>query len=319
MRIGVLTSGGDAPGMNAAIRAVVRKGIYHGLEVVGIRRGYAGLLQGELQPLSLESVADIIQRGGTILRTARSPEFQTAEGPVLAARLLATAGIEALVVIGGDGSFRGAQSLAAQGLRVIGVPATIDNDLGGTEQSIGFDTAVNTVLAAMDRIRDTASSHDRTFIIEVMGHRSGQIALAAGLAGGAESILLPEIPLELTELLDRLRHGWERGKRHSLIVISEGVGRAFELGAQIERQSGLETRVTVLGHLQRGGNPTFVDRQLASLLGAAAVDEILDGGNARMVGSQGGRIEAVDLGAALSAPPFPISVDHYRLAGILAL
>ncbi|KLU62225.1 6-phosphofructokinase [Peptococcaceae bacterium CEB3] len=276
-RIAVLTSGGDAPGMNAAIRAVVRKGIYHGLTVYGVERGYEGLIHGEFREMSLGSVADIIHRGGTILRTARSKEMLTPEGQAAAVAQLRERGIDALVVIGGDGSFRGAQALAALGIKIVGIPGTIDNDIPGTDLTIGFDTAINTVVDAVSKIRDTATSHERTFLVEVMGRTCGNIALQAGLACGAESILVPEIPFDLDDVVAKLRRGHERGKHHSIILLAEGVGGAYEMGEQLRTRSGFETRVTILGHLQRGGNPSALDAVIASAMGGKAVDVLLRG------------------------------------------
>lgn len=315
--IAVLTSGGDAPGMNAAIRAVVRKGIFHGLQVWGVMRGYAGLLAGELQPLELGSVADIIHRGGTILHTARSEEFLTAEGQAQGAAVLRRRGIDGLVVIGGDGSYRGAEALHRLGCRTIGVPGTIDNDLGGTDMTIGFDTAVNTAVSALDKIRDTATAHERIFVIEVMGRHSGQIALTAGLAGGAEVILIPERPVDFTELAARLRRSHDRGKRHSLIVVAEGAGRGFDVAARIQAETGFETRVTVLGHLQRGGAPTAFDRNLANRLGARAVELLLEGQSGRAVGYAGGRV--VDCEFAVAVQPSSIDDVVAELANVLSI
>lgn len=293
-KLAVLTSGGDAPGMNAAIRAVVRKAIYHGIDVMGVRRGYAGLLTNDLIPMDLGSVADIIHRGGTVLRTARCEEFKTREGQAIALDNLRAAGVEGLIVIGGDGSFRGAQALHEQGMLTIGIPGTIDNDIAGTDVTIGFDTAVNTAVSAIDRIRDTATSHDRTYVIEVMGRLSGHIALAAGLAAGAESILVPESPLQWCEICERLKRGHQRGKLHSIILVCEGAGRGMEVGEFIRNCTGFETRVTVLGHIQRGGSPTAQDRILASQMGAEAVDLLRAG--------QGGRIVAWQKGSLVSLP-----------------
>ncbi|BAD39822.1 6-phosphofructokinase [Symbiobacterium thermophilum IAM 14863] len=277
-KIGVLTSGGDAPGMNAAVRAAVRRGISLGAEVVGVRRGYAGLIAGEFVDLGVSSVGDIIHRGGTFLQTARSDHFLTPEGQAQALAKAREAGIEGLVVIGGDGSFRGALRLTELGLPAVGVPATIDNDIYGTDLTIGFDTAVNTCLDAIRKIRDTATSHERTFVLEVMGRHSGWIALAAGLAGGAESILLPERPMPMEEVVTRLKRGVERGKRHTLIIVAEGVGSGFEVGRQIREMTGYDTRVMVLGHIQRGGSPTALDAMLASRMGAKAAEVLLEEG-----------------------------------------
>src|SRR5215467_11030225 len=280
-RIGLLTSGGDAPGMNAAIRAIVRHALGRSLEVVGIRRGYAGLLAGEVQPLTRAGVANIIQRGGTVLGTSRSAEFMRPEGRARAAAVLRGAGIEGLVVIGGDGTFHGATLLAEEhGVCVAGVPGTIDNDVYGTDFTIGFDTAVNTALEAIDRVRDTAASHERLFLVEVMGRTCGDIALGVGVAGGAEDVLLPESPRDLLDLAADLRHSWERGKRSSIIVVAESgeQGRSFRLAEEVGRLTGLEPRVCILGHIQRGGTPSARDRVLASRLGAGAVDILVEGG-----------------------------------------
>jgi len=283
-KIGVLTSGGDAPGMNAAIRAVVRRAISLGAEVIGVRRGYAGLIAGEFVDLGVSSVGDIIHRGGTFLQTARSDRFLTPEGQQEALARAREAGMEGLVVIGGDGSFRGALRLTEMGLPAVGVPATIDNDIYGTDLTIGFDTAVNTCLDAIRRIRDTATSHERTFVLEVMGRHSGWIALAAGLAGGAESILIPERPVPLEDVVVRLKRGVERGKRHTLIIVAEGVGSGFEVGQKIRDLTGYDTRVMVLGHIQRGGSPTAMDAMLASRMGAKAAEVLLEGGAGLFVG-----------------------------------
>ncbi|HWI61630.1 MAG TPA: 6-phosphofructokinase [Symbiobacteriaceae bacterium] len=283
-KIGVLTSGGDAPGMNAAIRAVTRRAITLGMEVVGVRRGYAGLISGDFVPLNISSVGDIVTRGGTMLQTARSERMKEPEGQAEALAQARRAGIEGLVVIGGDGSFKGAQKLTKQGLPCIGVPGTIDNDIFGTDNTIGFDTAVNTCLDAMRKIRDTATSHNRTFVLEVMGRNSGWIALASGLAGGAESILIPENPIPMDEVIARLKRGADRGKKHSLIVVAEGVGEGFKIGEQIMKETGWDTRVTVLGHIQRGGSPTAVDAMLASRLGARAAELLYEGQGGLFVG-----------------------------------
>jgi 6-phosphofructokinase 1 len=270
-RVALLTSGGDAPGMNAAIRAVVRSAIYHRFEVYGVYQGFEGLIVGHISPMTLGSVADIIHRGGTILRTSRSEAFKTYEGRARALDNLTKMGIDHLVVIGGNGSFRGAYDFSQLGINVIGIPATIDNDIAYTT-SIGFDTAVNTALEAINRIRDTATSHGRVFIIEVMGHECGEIALHAGVGGGAESILIPEIATDLNQVVDKINRGTDRGKLHSIIVVAEGVYPVMELKEQIEKQTGQDTRVSILGHTQRGGTPTAVDRILASCMGKGAID-----------------------------------------------
>lgn len=317
-RIGMLTSGGDAPGMNAAIRAVVRKSIYHGLEVVGIKRGFDGLLKKEFVKLQLGSVADIIHRGGTILHTARSEEFKTEEGQRKGVNNLRDGGIDGLVVIGGDGSFKGALALAKLGVPVIGVPATIDNDVGGTDLTIGFDTAVNNVVDAINKIRDTATSHERIFIIEVMGRHAGHIALYAGLSGGAESILVPEIPVDIDEVIFKLQRGINRGKLHSIIIVAEGAASGLTIGEEIKKRMGQETRVTILGHLQRGGAPTALDRMLASCMGAKAVDLLLEGESRKMVGIVNGKLVAVDIEEALSRKRV-LNRELWELAAILAI
>ncbi|WP_152657355.1 6-phosphofructokinase [Oceanobacillus sp. CFH 90083] len=300
-RIGVLTSGGDAPGMNAAIRAVVRKAIYHDMEVFGVKNGYQGLMDGNFEKMHLGSVGDIIHRGGTILFSARSEKFKTDEGQLKAIEQLKKAGIEGLIVIGGDGSFRGAQKLTAKGIPCIGVPGTIDNDIAGTDFTIGFDTSLNTIIEAVDKVRDTATSHERTYIIEVMGRDAGDLALWAGLSVGAESILIPEQKDELSEIVDRLNRGHKRGKKHSIILLAEGAGQGFDIGKQIEEATDLETRVTVLGHIQRGGSPTGQDRVLASRLGAAAVELLLNNQGGRMVGIQNNQIVDNDIDDILNS------------------
>lgn len=317
-RIGVLTSGGDAPGMNAAVRAVVRMAVYHHLEVIGVMRGYAGLIEGDFRPLSVSAVGDIIHRGGTVLRTARSEEFMFPQGRRAAMEQMHRADMEGLVVIGGDGSFRGAVHLSHLGMPVVGVPGTIDNDIAGTNFTIGFDTAVNTVVDAINKIRDTATSHERVFLVEVMGRRSGAIALMAGIAGGAESILIPEVPGNLDEVVTKIERGRARGKLHSIILVAEGVGSALEIGKGIERRTGLDTRVTILGHIQRGGTPTAFDRMLASRMGSRAVELLMEGATGQMVGIQAQDIVAVDMEEALKQQK-RIDYDIYRLAGILAI
>ena len=285
-KIAVLTSGGDAPGMNAAIRAVVRKALYHEMEVCGVYRGYSGLIDGEIEPFHLGSVGDIIHRGGTILHSSRSEEFKTYEGQRKAIENLSKHGIEGIVVIGGDGSYRGAKKLSEYGIAAIGAPGTIDNDINGTDFTIGFDTALNTIIDAVDKIRDTAMSHEKTFLIEVMGRAAGDLALWSGLAGGAENILIPEAPNNVEEIIERLNYSRRRGKRHSMIIVAEGVGSAAEISKEINRLANIDTRVTTLGHLQRGGNPTAFDRVLASRLGAYAVDLLREGKTGVAVGME---------------------------------
>lgn len=316
--IGVLTSGGDAPGMNAALRAVTRAAIHYGMEVYGIQRGYYGLVHEDFTRMTVNSVADIIQRGGTILRTSRVREFFDGDVRLKARASLERHGIEHLIVVGGNGSLAGARELARLGVRIIGIPASIDNDISGSDLAIGFDTAVNTVLEAINRIRDTATSHERIFIIEVMGRESGQIALTAGLAGGAESILIPELPYHVQDIVDRIQKGTARGKLHSIIVVAEGCCSGVSLGKEIERLSRQETRVTVLGHTQRGGIPTAVDRLLASRFGAGAVACIDRGVYNRMVALQNGTVVDIDLADAGTGKK-EIDFGLYDLARILSI
>ncbi|GAB3065163.1 6-phosphofructokinase [Virgibacillus ainsalahensis] len=299
-KIGILTSGGDAPGMNAAIRAVVRKSIYHEVEVYGITNGYQGLIEGSIKQMDVGSVGDIIQRGGTILLTSRSDEFKTEKGQQKAIDQLNKFGIEGLIIIGGDGSFHGAQKLTERGYPCIGIPGTIDNDIPGTDFTIGFDTALNTVIEAIDKIRDTATSHERTTVIEVMGRDAGDIALWAGLSGGAESIIIPEKQEKFQDIVDRIMHGNARGKKHSIIIVAEGTGSGFDLGERIKESTGLDTRVSVLGYIQRGGTPTASDRVLASRLGGYAVEMLLSKKAGRMVGIQSNKLVDHDIMEILS-------------------
>ncbi len=301
-RIGVLTSGGDAPGMNAAIRSVVRTGIYYGMEVFGILRGFEGLIQNETIPMELCSVGDILHRGGTILKTARSEEFMTEAGIDKACTTLRQLEITDLVVIGGDGSMRGAIELSKRGFSVMLVPGTIDNDMGYTDYTIGFDTAVNTVLCAISNIRDTASAHERTTVIEVMGRTCGDIALYAGVTGGAESILIPELPVDMDGLCDKIIEGIERKKSHNIIIKAEGVLiPSDEMVKIIKEKTGQEARIVVLAYLQRGGSPSCRDRMLASLMGNRAVELIYNDSGSRAIGITGNEIldsameEAVDI------------------------
>lgn len=294
-KIAVLTSGGDAPGMNAAVRAVVRKAIYENLEVAGVMNGYQGLIDGKIELLQVGSVGDIIQRGGTMLRSARCQEFRTLEGREKAIRQLKLHGIEGLVVIGGDGSFRGAYELTQLGIPCVCVPATIDNDIKGTQFTIGFDTALNTVIEAIDKIRDTASSHERMFIVEVMGRDAGDLALWAGLAGGAETILIPEEEIVIKDIIKRLESGSNRGKEYSIIVVAEGVMSANELALLLEEQGGIKTHISVLGHIQRGGSPSARDRVIASQFGARAVEVLKEGRGNIAIGMQNHQIVDYDL------------------------
>ncbi|MFH1784165.1 MAG: 6-phosphofructokinase [bacterium] len=318
-KIGLLTAGGDAPGMNAAIRAVVRTAIYNGLTVMGIERGYEGLINNEMKPMSLGSVSGIINQGGTILKTVRCADIKTLKGQKKALSVLKKRAIEGLVAIGGDGTLKGALALhELGGIPVVGIPASIDNDVTGTEMTIGFDTAVNTALEAIDKIRDTATSHERTFIIEVMGRERGFLALEVGLAAGAEIILIPEVKYSLEAVCKKLEHGRDRGKSSSIIVMAEGAGSPFAIGEHIEEYVGSEVRVSVLGYVQRGGRPTALSRNLASKFGAAAVDLIRKGAKARAVILQKGRISSVSLSKACSKKK-PIDMNLYELDAILSI
>ncbi len=308
MKIGVLTSGGDAPGMNAAIRAIVRNGLYHDCEIYGIKRGFSGILNGDIIKMDSLTVADILQRGGTILQSARCLEFKTQEGQDKAREQLEKLGLNGLVIIGGDGSFQGAQVLNKMGFQTVGIPGTIDNDIGCTDYSIGFDTAVNTVLDAMNKIRDTASSHNRTCIIEVMGKNAGFIAVAAGLTGGAEAVLVPEVHYDLEPLAAQIIKNTSRKKSHSIVLVAEGLfgdpnnyehSSSFKVGNYLSLRTGIDIRITILGHLQRGGTPTFFDRKIATLMGAKAIDLLLNGETEKMVGFTDNRIQVFDLDTAI--------------------
>lgn len=299
--IGVLTSGGDAPGMNAAIRAVVRQALTKGLNVKGIKRGYAGLLQEEIIDMKATDVSDIIQRGGTILQTARCKEFTTPEGQEKGAAICKKHGIDGIVVIGGDGSFKGAQKLAEHGINTIGLPGTIDLDIASTEYTIGFDTAVNTAMEAIDKVRDTSTSHERCSIIEVMGRGAGYIALWCGIANGAEDILLPEkYNYDEQLLVNNIINNRKRGKKHHIIINAEGIGHSTSMAKRIEAATGVETRATILGHMQRGGSPTCKDRVYASTMGAMAVDLLLEGKTNRVVGYRHGEFVDFDIDEALA-------------------
>ena len=315
--IGVLTSGGDAPGMNAAIRAVVRTAINKGLKVKGIMRGYAGLLQEEIVDMDGLSVADTINRGGTILYTARCQEFTTAEGQQKGAEICRKHGIDGIVVIGGDGSFKGAGKLSALGITTIGVPGTIDLDIACTDYTIGFDTAVNTAMEAIDRVRDTSTSHERCSIIEVMGRNAGYIALWCGIANGAEDILLPEkYDGDEQQLINRIIDNRKRGKRHHIIINAEGIGHSASMAKRIEAATGIETRATILGHMQRGGTPTCKDRMYASIMGAKAVELLAAGKSNRVVAYKGGEYVDFDIQEALSMTK-EIPEDQYEISKIL--
>ena len=312
--IGVLTSGGDAPGMNAAIRAVVRAGISSGLKVKGVRRGYAGLLEEDIIDMDTMSVTDIVQRGGTILFTSRCKEMMTPEGQQKAADICRKHGIDGMVVIGGDGSFKGAQKLAGLGINTIGLPGTIDLDIACTEYTIGFDTAVNTAMEAIDKVRDTSTSHERCSIIEVMGRGAGYIALWCGIASGAEDILIPERfdgnrPKLENELIESILEKKALGKKHHLIINAEGVGHSYGMAKRIEQATGVETRASILGHMQRGGNPTAKDRVYASYMGALAVDLLCSGATNRVVGYRNGQYIDYDIEDALGMAK---DVDQYE-------
>ena len=315
--IGVLTSGGDAPGMNAAIRAVVRMAINKGLKVKGIMRGYAGLLQEEIVDMNGLSVADIIGRGGTVLYTARCPEFTTAEGQQKGAEICRRHGIDGLVVIGGDGSFKGAGKLSALGINTVGLPGTIDLDIACTDYTIGFDTAVNTAMDAIDRVRDTSTSHERCSIIEVMGRNAGYIALWCGLANGAEDILLPErYDGNEQELISRIIENRKRGKKHHIIINAEGIGHSASMARRIEAATGIETRATILGYMQRGGAPTCKDRVYASIMGAKAVELLCAGKSNRVVAYKNGEYVDYDIQEALSMKK-DIPEEQYKISKML--
>ena len=317
--IAVLTSGGDAPGMNAAVRAVVRTGLNFGMKVYGVMRGYNGLLTGDLKEMNMRSVSDIMQHGGTALYTARSPEFNTPAGVEKAANMCREKGIEGVVVIGGDGSFRGARDLTNAGINCIGVPGTIDNDIACTDYTIGYDTALNTAMEMIDRIRDTTESHDRCSVVEVMGRRCGDIALNTGVAVGALTTLVPEIPYDFhRDVLDRIRLVQSTGKRHYIIVVAEGVGNTEELAQRIQRHTGIETRATILGHVQRGGAPTLRDRVVASRMGYHAAELLFNGIGNRVVAMKGEQIVDFDITEALNMPR-TFDEKMYRVSAVLSI
>ncbi len=299
-RIGVLTSGGDAPGMNAALRAVVRSGIYRGFEVYGIRKGYEGLLSGDMYEMNLRSVSDIMSRGGTILQTARSPEFTTQEGVMRGYRMAQVFKLDAIVVIGGDGSFRGARDLARVGMNVVGIPATIDNDIGCTDHTIGFDTALNTVKDAIDKIKDTAYSHERCSVVEVMGRGDGYIALSAAIADGAEACILPKTNFDInTDIIKPIIDCRNRGKHHYIVIIAEGVGGTIEIAKQIEEITGISSNATILGYQQRGGSPTVKDRVAASMMAVKATEVLANGERNKIIALKNEKYVAYDIEEAL--------------------
>ena len=312
--IGVLTSGGDAPGMNAAVRAVVRAGCENGFRVMGIRRGYNGLMQGDMFEMNLRSVSNIINRGGTVLYSARSPEFKTEEGLQKALKVAKDVNMEGIVVIGGDGSFRGARDLSLRGVNCVGIPGTIDNDIACSDYTIGYDTAMNTVLQMVDRLRDTSESHDRCSVVEVMGRRAGYIALNTGIACGATSILIPEVPYDFQrDVIDRMKRTQKTGKRHFIILVAEGIGGVEEMAKRIEAETGVETRATVLGHVQRGGHPTVRDRVTASLMGYKAVELLKAGIGNRVLAMNKDDIVDYDIFEALNMKK-SLNVEEYKIA-----
>ncbi len=312
--IGVLTSGGDAPGMNAAVRAVVRAGCENGFRVMGIRRGYNGLMQGDMFEMNLRSVSNIINRGGTVLYSARSPEFKTEEGLQKALKVAKDVNMEGIVVIGGDGSFRGARDLSLRGVNCVGIPGTIDNDIACSDYTIGYDTAMNTVLEMVDRLRDTSESHDRCSVVEVMGRRAGYIALNAGIACGATTILIPEVEYDFQrDVIDRMKRTQKTGKRHFIIIVAEGIGGVEEMAKRIEAETGVETRATVLGHVQRGGHPTVRDRVTASLMGYKAVELLKEGIGNRVLAMNKDDIVDYDIFEALNMKK-SLNIEDYKIA-----
>ncbi len=317
--IAVLTSGGDAPGMNAAIRAVVRAGIAAGMNVKGVRRGYAGLIDGDIIDLDARSVSDIIQRGGTMLYTARCPEFRTQEGVDKAVETCKKFGIEGIVVIGGDGSFRGARDLSLSGIPCVGVPGTIDNDISSTEYTIGYDTAMNTAMEMVDKLRDTAQSHERCSVVEVMGRRAGYLALQTGIACGAVSILVPEVEFDMEkDVIQKIKRIKETGKKHFIVVVAEGVGGVEDIADSIEKATGIESRATILGHVQRGGSPTVRDRAMASQFGYHAVQLLKDGIGNRVVALRDNKICNDDIYEALAMKKV-FDLDEYNMATAISI
>ncbi|MDO5734220.1 MAG: ATP-dependent 6-phosphofructokinase [Eubacteriales bacterium] len=330
-RIGVLTSGGDAPGMNGVIRAVVRTGISHGIEVKGIRRGYHGLWRGDFIDLSARDVSDMLQRGGTLLMTARSKTFRSDEGQQKAISMAQVFGLDGLVAIGGDGTAKGALDLARQGLPVIVVPATIDNDMAGTDETVGFDTAMNTVISAVDKIRDSASSHERCSVVEVMGRNAGFLAFEVGVATGAEVVLIPEVPCDFEkDVVQKILGARNRGKQHFIVIVAEGIklngsfadeqidSPAIAIASRIKELTGIETNATILGYVQRGGNPSLRDRYLSSMMGIEAVECLMKGRYNRMISSLHGRVVDLDLAEALEMEKL-ITEEAFKRAGILSL
>lgn len=316
--IGVLTSGGDAPGMNAVVRAVVRTAIANGMTVKGIMRGYNGLIDGEIEDLDARSVSDIINRGGTMLYTARSPRFREEEGILEGVETCKKFGIEGVVVIGGDGSFRGARDLSLRGIPCIGVPGTIDNDIACTDYTIGFDTAMNTAMEMVDKIRDTSQSHDRCSIVEVMGRNAGHLALQCGIAVGATAIVVPEVEITIDEIIEKIKRVKKTGKRHFIVIVAEGVGGIDEMAKKIEAATGIVTRANTLGHVQRGGNPTVRDRVRATQLGYAAVKLLQEGKGNRVVGIKDSAVVDYDIYEALNMTK-GLDMEMYNIANITSI
>ncbi|MGO4988508.1 6-phosphofructokinase [Gallicola sp. Sow4_E12] len=316
--IGVLTSGGDAPGMNAAVRSIARTCIFNGIRVMGIRYGYDGLINGNIYEMNVSSVADIIQRGGTILGSARSDEFMTEAGRKKAFNIIKDFGIEGLIVIGGDGSFKGAKALSDMGIKTIGLPGTIDNDMGYTDYTIGFWTAIETVIDAIGKLRDTSSSHGRANVVEVMGRNCGDLALYAGVAGGAESIVIPEEPFDIDAISKKILQGRKRGKRHHIIVLAEGAGKASELKEELQKRTGIETKATMLGHVQRGGSPCAYDRILATEMGNKAVELLLEGKSALALATQRGQIVDMDITEAVETTN-ELNQELYSIANEISI
>ena len=316
--IGILTSGGDAPGMNAAIRAVVRTGRYHELRVMGIRKGYNGLLCGDIFEMDSRTVSEILHKGGTILQTARSIEFSTKDGVEKAANICKIFGIDGLAVIGGDGSFRGARDLSRVGLPTVGIPATIDNDINCSEYTIGFDTALNTIKDAIDKIRDTATSHERCSVVEVMGRGAGYLAINVGIASGAEAVIIPEEKFDFQrDVIRKIIEGKHRGKQHYIVILAEGMGEAVDIAKQIEKETGKETRANIIGHLQRGGSPTVKDRVMASRLGARATELLKNNEGSRVVALKDNKVVDYEIEEALNMKK-SIDKDLIELSRILA-
>lgn len=316
--IGVLTSGGDAPGMNAAVRAVVRTASAFGIKVKGIHRGYDGLIDDDIFDLDIRAVTDIIHRGGTALYSARSPRFRTEEGMAAAIENCKKHGIEGIVAIGGDGSFRGARDLSLRGLPCVGIPATIDNDIACSEYTIGFDTAMNTAMEMVDRLRDTTQSHDRCSVVEVMGRNAGFLALQCGIAVGATSILVPEVELNIDDVITKIKETQKTGKKHFIIVVAEGIGGVDKIAKTIEEKTGIESRATVLGHVQRGGSPTVRDRVNATRLGYAAVELLKQGIGNRVVAIKSGEVLNYDIYEALNMKK-PFDAEMYKIANTTSI